>query len=34
MLSLALIFGIMEVINVAHGSLYMLGAWVEALGVL
>ena len=25
-LGLALIFGIMEVINVAHGSLYMLGA--------
>ena len=28
---LTLVFGIMDVINLAHGSLYMLGAYAGAL---
>jgi len=30
---LALIYGVMEVINMAHGELYMLGAYVAWLGI-
>ncbi len=29
---LTLIFGIMNVINLAHGSLYMIGAYAAAAG--